>query len=65
MKLVRRSRSGLGVLALGPLRASSGRITVTENDFVMPGPCGGDSGGPALDDAGFSVGVMSRGAGMV
>lgn len=59
---VRRVRTGVPVAALGVLRNSAGRVSVTENDFVMAGPCGGDSGGPALDVAGMGVGIMSRGS---
>lgn len=52
----RRSRSGVTVRSVGLTeRAIEGEWTVSE------GPCVGDSGGPALDASGVSIGVMSRG----
>jgi hypothetical protein len=58
---LRRSRSGLTIFALGEVRAA-GRIKSTANDWVADlGPCGGDSGAPALDSNGAVIGVMSRG----
>lgn len=59
---VRRARSGGSVTMLGPVRSTSGKLVVAEQDFVVSdGPCGGDSGGPALDAQGLAIGVMSRG----
>ncbi|MBL8949749.1 MAG: S1 family peptidase [Myxococcaceae bacterium] len=59
---IRRQRSGLNVMHVGEARGTSGRIFATANDWVAElGPCGGDSGGPALDGAGRIIGVMSRG----
>lgn len=59
---VRRARSGLSILTVGETRTTSGRLAATANDWVaVEGPCGGDSGGPALDENGFAIGVMSRG----
>ena len=52
----RRSREALHVLSLGePARTGDGEWIA---DF---GACAGDSGSPALDAAGLSFGVMSRG----
>ncbi|MBX7099645.1 MAG: S1 family peptidase, partial [Myxococcaceae bacterium] len=59
---VRRQRSGGTVTMLGPVRSTAGKLVVSEQDFVVSeGPCGGDSGGPALDGQGLVIGVMSRG----
>ncbi len=59
---VRRRRSGLGILAIGQVRGASGRIASTAQDWVATlGPCGGDSGAPAIDEQGKVIGVMSRG----
>jgi hypothetical protein len=59
---VRRLRSGLKVAAIGLVRNTAGRTVATANDWVAElGPCGGDSGGPALDELGRVIGVMSRG----
>ncbi len=59
---VRRSRSGLGVEAVGELRTTSGSLGATDRDWVATlGPCGGDSGAPALDTQDRVIGVMSRG----
>jgi V8-like Glu-specific endopeptidase len=59
---LRRSRSGLTIFAVGEVRSVSGRIASTTNDWVADlGPCGGDSGAPALDSSGAVIGVMSRG----
>ena len=52
----RRSRGDVVVSSVGETdRAIEGEWTVSE------GPCSGDSGGPALDALGASIGVMSRG----
>ncbi|MBK7862508.1 MAG: trypsin-like serine protease [Archangiaceae bacterium] len=59
---VRRGRSDLSVTMVGEVRSTSGRLAVTANDWVADrGPCGGDSGGPAIDPSGQVMGVMSRG----
>ena len=60
---VRRARAGLPVASVGLGRNAAGRVIQTANDWVAGlGPCGGDSGGPAIDDAsGQVIGVMSRG----
>jgi len=53
----RRARSGLAVMCI-PGKCGFG---VEANEFVGDaGICSGDSGGPALDDAGKVVGVVSR-----
>ena len=58
---LRRSRSGLTLFAVGEVRVT-GRTASTANDWVADlGPCGGDSGSPALDSNGAVIGVMSRG----
>lgn len=58
---IRRSRSGLTVIAVGEVR-TSGRLRSTANDWRADmGPCGGDSGSPAIDESGALIGVMSRG----
>lgn len=60
---VRRYLSNVSVEAVGVTYSSAtGKLRSTPNDFVMNrGPCGGDSGGPAIDNYGNAVGVMSRG----
>ncbi len=52
----RRSRADLSVESVGETAR-----TVDEEWNADTGPCGGDSGSPALDAAGASFGVMSRG----
>lgn len=57
----RRSREGLGIESVGEVRIG-GKLRATTNDWVaVEGPCGGDSGSPALDVDGQIIGVMSRG----
>lgn len=57
----RRSRTGLGIDSVGEVRVG-GKLRATANDWVaVEGPCGGDSGSPALDADGKLIGVMSRG----
>lgn len=53
---VRRSLEGVSVLSVG-----KGTKTGEGEWVVSEGPCAGDSGGPALDASGASIGVMSRG----
>ncbi len=54
---IRRIREGLLISSLGPLGTRA-----TANDWIAnQGPCGGDSGSPAIDAKGALVGVMSRG----
>ncbi|CAN5797734.1 hypothetical protein BH09MYX1_BH09MYX1_50490 [soil metagenome] len=57
----RRSRDGLVVTSVGELRESA-KLRATANDFIADiGPCGGDSGSPAIDAQNRVFGVMSRG----
>lgn len=59
---LRRSRSGLSAVSVGERRDVDGLIYATANDWIADtGPCGGDSGAPALDERGEVIGVMSRG----
>jgi MYXO-CTERM domain-containing protein len=56
----RRVRDGLAVEAVGERLDVSPRRVASEWT-ITEGPCPGDSGGPALDVEGRSIGVMSRG----
>ncbi|MBX3131225.1 MAG: trypsin-like serine protease [Polyangiaceae bacterium] len=59
----RRRRDDAVVEHVGAKPAAPGVSAMAPEDFqVSIGPCSGDSGGPALDGSGKSVGVMSRGA---
>jgi hypothetical protein len=60
---IRRLRRGIEVVALGaPPGFSGGSPELTADEWMGDrGPCGGDSGGPALDAAGRLIGVLSRG----
>ena len=58
---VRRSADGSKVLSIGET-SSGGVVRTSANDWTIDkGPCGGDSGSPALDADGKAIGVMSRG----
>lgn len=57
----RHSLSGVKVDHLGYEAKPPGAYTVEGEFTVDSGPCAGDSGGPALDANGQSIGVMSRG----
>jgi len=57
----RHSLSGVKVDHLGYEAKPPGAFTVEGEFTVDTGPCAGDSGGPALDANGRSMGVMSRG----
>jgi len=61
---VRRSIEGRRVICSGYLNGcQEGNQGIYENEWVGDdGTCEGDSGGPALDDRGQVVGVLSRGA---
>ena len=53
---IRRSRAGLAVTDVGETDRT------TDGEWIADaGPCGGDSGSPALDANGASFGVMTRG----
>lgn len=59
---VRRALAGVHVEALGPV-VQGANLRATANDWLIDqGPCGGDSGSPALDVTGRSIGVMGRGS---
>jgi hypothetical protein len=60
---IRRRRDGVTVSTVGEVRndVSSFLDTVEGEWVVSAGPCGGDSGSPALDDDGAVIGIMSRG----
>jgi hypothetical protein len=56
---VRKRLDGLEVTCSG---AACGAADVRDNEWVgSGGPCSGDSGGPALDEGGQVIGVVSRG----
>jgi hypothetical protein len=61
---IRRSRSGLKVLSVGERReVRPAKLFALASEWTADkGPCGGDSGSPAIDTEGRIVGVMSRGA---
>jgi hypothetical protein len=55
----RKRLDGLSVTCAG---GDCGAADVRDNEWLgSGGPCSGDSGGPALDDAGQVIGVVSRG----
>ncbi len=57
---------GSSPVSIGVTMDASGRTRTNENEWVIDtGPCSGDSGSPAIDANGLSVGVMSRGQGSV
>ncbi|MCB9555260.1 MAG: S1 family peptidase [Deltaproteobacteria bacterium] len=59
-----RKRSVAKVIHVGKRAANifAGVMSMADDDFALDqGPCGGDSGGPALNALGRLVGVMSRG----
>jgi hypothetical protein len=59
---LRRSRSDVVVESVGAVN-EDGRVKSTATEWVADiGPCGGDSGSPALDGAGLLIGIMSRGS---
>lgn len=60
---VRRRRDDATVQSVGENReATSDFLDTSDGEWVASfGPCGGDSGGPALDADGLVIGVMSRG----
>jgi hypothetical protein len=55
---VRRSRRDLRVLCAG---SDCGTAVATEEFLGQVGTCEGDSGGPAIDETGRVIGVLSRG----
>lgn len=59
---IRRRRDDRRVISVG--RTTNGdRVVTVDNEWMIDeGPCGGDSGGPALDAQGKLVGIMSRGS---
>lgn len=57
----RHTRSGVTVESVGATMLGSWLLTTETEWIVSEGPCGGDSGGPAIDKDGRIVGVMSRG----
>jgi hypothetical protein len=52
---------GVEVETVGETRQSGARATVEGEWVISRGPCAGDSGSPAFDTEGRSLGVMSRG----
>jgi secreted trypsin-like serine protease len=55
-------RAGVKITKVGRTKHEDGRWRTVDGDFVVDiGPCPGDSGGPALDQDGKLIGVMSRG----
>jgi V8-like Glu-specific endopeptidase len=59
---VRRRLDGASVSATGPILTDAGQVRAVESEFTVDkGPCGGDSGSPAIDAEGRAIGVMSRG----
>jgi hypothetical protein len=58
----RMGRAGVKITKVGRTKHEDGRWRTVDGDFVVDiGPCPGDSGGPALDQDGKLIGVMSRG----
>ncbi|APR85779.1 Trypsin-2 precursor [Minicystis rosea] len=58
----RHQQSGVPVTQVGPTLNAHGVLRTDARDWTSgEGPCAGDSGGPALDIAGRTFGVMSRG----
>jgi hypothetical protein len=58
---VRRFADGSHVLSIGETSVA-GVLRTSASDWIIDkGPCGGDSGSPALDADGKAIGVMSRG----
>jgi hypothetical protein len=61
---VRRELSGAKVATVGSGTYPNGTLRRTDGEWSADkGPCYGDSGSPAIDAAGRSMGVMSRGEG--
>ncbi len=58
----RMQRTGVKVIAPGPIEDSSSKVGVGDSEFIVgESICSGDSGGPALSAKGAVVGVVSRG----
>ena len=57
----RRSRGGLVLQGVGPYSQMGIQFLATEEWIGDTGTCSGDSGGPALDEVGQVIGVLSRG----
>lgn len=58
---IRHSRAGLSV-ACGQSNNCADRAVMSQEFLGTEGACKGDSGGPALDEEGRVIGVLSRGA---
>lgn len=57
----RRRLDGSKIVHLGERRVNGALLNVANDWLADVGPCGGDSGSPALDASGKIIGIMSRG----